>query len=62
MFDLHHGDSCPKAKPKAKGKAKALGLGSSLGLGDILTVSILIGGCVFYSPSLCVPPFCRGAM
>ena len=26
-------------------------------LGDILTVSILIGGCVFYSPGLCVPPF-----
>ena len=31
-------------------------------LDDILTVSILIGGCVFYLPRLCVPPFCRGAM
>ena len=30
-------------------------------LGDILTVTILIGGCVFYSPSLCVPPFCHFA-
>ena len=39
--------------PKAKGKA--------LGLGHIFTVSILIGGCVFYSPSLCVPPFCHFA-
>ena len=27
-------------------------------LGDILTVGILIKGCVFYSQSLCVPPFC----
>ena len=32
-------------------------------LGDILTVSVLIGGCffLFYSPSLCVPPFCHFA-
>ena len=30
-------------------------------LGDISTVSILIRGCVFYSPSLCVPPFCHFA-
>ena len=30
-------------------------------LGDILTVSILIGGCVFLFAklALCVPPFCR---
>ena len=28
-------------------------------LGDILTVSILIGGCVFFIRQACVPPFCE---